>query len=232
MKREGALLSNASTFRRTGAGLALILAPLMLLLGDILSPAWSDDTAEYARQVAESTSAQSLSGVLYTIAMPLMLAGAIGLASCIRGRGVTLANIALVLAVLGLGTFPALTATSIVDVAAINAVGEEGLASLIDAGEDSAAFLVVLLFALVGSLLSLLLIGIAVWRSGLAPWWVGVALIVTAVLLIAGGSSQVLAIVASALSVIGFGYLGVRILRLPDATWERPPDDWRTAGAA
>lgn len=231
MKGE-ALLSTASTFRRIGVGLALILAPLMFLLGDILSPAWSDDTAEYAGEVAENTAAQGLSGVLYTIGMPLMLAGAIGIANCIRGRGVTLANIAVVLAVLGLGTFPALTITSIIDVVAIDALGEAGLVALIDGGEDSAAFLVVLLFALVGSLLSLILIGIAVWRSGLAPWWIGVVLIISALLLIAGGSSQVMAIVASALSLVGFGYLGVRILRLSDATWERPPDDWRTADVA
>lgn len=226
------MLSNASTFRRMGAGLALIAAPLLFLAGDIISPAWSDDTAEYVGEVAGSTSAQSTSGVLYTIGMPLMLAGAIGIASCIRGRGVTLANIALVLAVIGLGTFPALAVTSIVDVVAISAVGEEGLASLIDAAEDSVAFIVVLLFALAGSLLSLVLIGLAVGRSGLAPWWVGGALIVAAALLIAGGSSQALAIASSVLLLAGFGYLGVRILRLSDAVWERPPEDWRAPGTA
>lgn len=225
------MLSNANTFRRVAVGLALIVAPLMFLLGDIISPAWSDDTAEYVEEVAGNTSAQSISGVLYTIGMPLMLAGAIGIASCIRGRGVTLANIAVALAVVGLGTFPALTVTSLVDVAAIDSVGQEGLISLIDAGEDNVGFLVVLLFALIGSLLSLILIGIAVGRSGLAPWWVGGTLIVSALLLIAGGSSQVLAIVASALSLAGFGYLGVRILGLSDSVWERPPEDWRTTEA-
>lgn len=225
------MLSNANTFRRVAVGLALIVAPLMFLLGDIISPAWSDDTAEYVEEVAGNTSAQSISGVLYTLGMPLMLAGAIGIASCIRGRGVTLANIAVALAVVGLGTFPALTVTSLVDVVAIESVGQEGLISLIDAGEDSVGFLVVLLFALIGSLLSLILIGIAVGRSGLAPWWVGGALIVSALLLIAGGSSQVLAIVSSAVSLAGFGYLGVRILRLSDSVWERPPEDWRTTEA-
>jgi hypothetical protein len=226
------LLSNANTFRRVGVGLALIAAPLLFLLGDIISPAWSDETTEYVDEVAASTSAQSISGVLYTIGMPLMLAGAIGVASCIRGRGVTLANIAVALAVLGLGTFPALTVTSIIDTVAIDAIGAEGLASLIDAGEDSAAFIVVLLFALIGSVLSLILIGIAVGRSGLAPWWVAGALIVSALLLIAGGSSQVLAIAASALTLAGFGFLGIRILRLPDAVWDRPPGDWRSATTA
>lgn len=212
--------------------MALIAAPLLFLLGDILSPAWSDDTAEYAREVAESTSAQSVSGVLYTIGMPLMLVGVIGVASCIRGRGVTLANIALVLAVIGLGTFPALAVISVIDTVAIEAVGEEGLASLIDAGEDSVGFIVVLALALVGSLLSLILIAITVGRSGLAPWWVAGALIVAAALLIAGGSSQALAIASSALLLAGFGYVGVRILRLSDALWERPPEDWRAAGTA
>jgi hypothetical protein len=212
-----------------GAGLALIAAPLLFVVGDILSPAWSDDTAEYAAEVAGNTSAQSLSGVLYTIGMPLLLVGVIGVVSCIRGRGVTLANIALLFAVIGLGTFPALAVVSIVDVVAIDAVGEEGLVSLIDTAEDSAGFIVVLALALIGGLLSLILIAIAVGRSGLAPWWVAGALIVAAALLIVGGSSQALAIASSALLLAGFGYLGVRILGLSDAVWDRPPHDWRTA---
>ena len=46
------MLSSASGFRRTGAGLALIIAPLLFLVADVLSPAWSDDSAEYFAEVA------------------------------------------------------------------------------------------------------------------------------------------------------------------------------------
>lgn len=225
------MLSNASTFRRIGVGFALIAAPLMLLVGDLISPAWSDETADYVADVAANTSAQSASGVIYTLGFALMVVGAIGVANCIRGRGVTLANIAVALAVVGLGMFPALTVTSIIDTVAIDSVGQEGLVALIDASEDSTAFVVLLVLILVPSLISLLLLGIAVGRSGLAPWWVAGALILATPLLIAG-SSQALAVAASALQLIGFGYLGIRIIGLPNERWERPPLDWRSAEAS
>lgn len=223
------MLSNASAFRRIGVGVALIAAPLLFLAGDLISPAWSDETAEYVADIAESPSAQNASGLLYTLGFALIVVGVIGVAHCIRGRGVTLANISVALAVIGLGMFPALSASAIIDVVAIGAVGEEGLVALIDASEDSKTFIVLLLAILVPSLIALLLIGIAVGRSGLAPWWVTVVLILAALLLVAG-SSQVLAVAASALQLVGFGFLGFRILGLSDETWERPPLDWRTAG--
>lgn len=221
------MLSNATTFRRTAAGLALIAAPLLFLIGDIVSPAWSDDNAEYFAEVAESPSAQSATGVVYTIGMALMVAGAIGIVNCIRGRGVTLANIALPLAVLGLGVFPVLTGTAIVDAFATEAITSADYVALIEAGEDSVGFIVILAIALLGSLLSLLLLAIAVGRSGLAPWWVAGLLIIATALLIASGGSQALAIGTSALQLVGFGYLGVRLLGMSDTEWVNPPHDWR-----
>jgi hypothetical protein len=53
------MLSNPAKARRTAAGLALIAAPLLFLVADVISPAWSDDTAEYVREVAESPDAQA-----------------------------------------------------------------------------------------------------------------------------------------------------------------------------
>lgn len=220
------MLTNPAKARRTAAGLALIVAPLLFLIADVISPAWSDDTAEYVRQVAESPDAQGWSGVLYVIGFSLIVPGVIGIVHLIRGRGVTLAHIAGALAVLGLGAFPALAATSIVDAVAVESIGQGDYVAVIDGLEDSTPAIVLLIVTLIPALLSLLLIAAAVWRSGLAPWPVAVVLIASALLLIVG-NSQTLNIVSDALMLLALGFIGVRLLQMADGDWERPPLDWR-----
>jgi hypothetical protein len=221
------MFGNPSAFRRTAAGLALILGPLLFLIADLVSSAWSDDTAEYVREVADNPGAQSVSGLLYVMGFTLLVPGVIGIVHLIRGRGVTLAHIGGGLAVIGLGAFPALGVTSIIDAVAVETINESDYVALIDGFEDEAAAIVLLILVLVPALLSLILIGVALWRSGLAPLWVMIALIASGVLLGAGGASQVINLVADVLMLIGFGFVGARMLQLRDEVWDRPPHDWR-----
>lgn len=222
------MLSNPSKVRRTATGLALIAAPLLFLLADVISPAWNDDTAAYVSEVAESPGAQAWSGLLYVIGFALIVPAVIGIAHLVKGRGVTLAHIGAGLAVLGLGAFPALAVTSIFDAVAVETIAQADYVTLIDGLEDEAAAIALLLVVLIPALLSLLFIAAALWRSGLAPWWIAVVLIVSAVLL-AAGSSQVLNIVSDVLLLGAFGFIAVRILQMTDAEWDRPPEHWGEA---
>jgi Domain of unknown function (DUF4386) len=219
------MLANPAAFRRTAAGLALIVAPVLFIIADAISPAWSDDTAEYLAEVADASGAYGVHGLLYVIAFTLMVPGVIGIVHLIRRRGVTLAHLGGALAVLGLGAFPALAATSIVDAIAVDAIARADHVALIDAFEDEAVAIVLLLVVLIPALLSLILIGAALWRSGLAPAWVGVLLIVAALLTPVG--AQISTLVADALLLAGLGFVGVRMLRMDDDVWEHPPGDWR-----
>src|SRR5680860_842487 len=178
------MLSNPAKARRTAAGLALIAAPLLFLVADVISPAWSDDTAAYVREVADSPDAQAWSGLLYVIGFALIVPAVIGIVHLIRGRGVALAHIGGALAVLGLGMFPALAVTSILDAVAVESIAQGEYVAIIDGFEDNAAAIVMLLLTLVPALLSLILIAAALWRSGLAPWPVAVALMLSALLLV------------------------------------------------
>lgn len=220
------MLSNPAKVRRTAAGLALIAAPLLFLVADIISPAWDDDTAEYVREVAESPDAQAWSGLLYVIGFALIVPAVIGIVHLIRGRGVTLAHIGGGLAILGLGAFPALAVTSILDAVAVEAISQSDYVAVIDGFEDETAAIVLLVLILIPALLSLLLIAAAVWRSGLAPWPIAVVLILSA-LLLAAGTDRSIAIVSDVLLLAGFGFLGMRMLQMADGEWENPPPHWR-----
>lgn len=222
-------MRNTTTVRRTAAALALIAAPLLFLVADIVSPAWSDDTAAYVREVAESPGAHAWSGFLYVVGFALIVPAVLGVVHLIRGRGVTLAHIAGGLAILGLGAFPALAATSIVDAVAVETINQADYVTMLDGFEDEPAAIALLVIVLVPALLSLILIAAAIWRSGLAPWWVAVTLIVSALLLIAG-SSQVVNVISDVLMLGAFGFLAARVFGMADSEWDNPPDRW--AGGA
>lgn len=221
------ILRNPTQFRRVGAGLALIVASVMFVVADLIAPAFSDDTTEYLTEVADSTGAQAAAGLLQVFAFPLLVVGVLAVAHLIRGRGVILAHLGAFAAVIGLGAFPALAVTGVIDSVAVDTIGVSQSVALVEDGfEDSTAAIVLLVLILLPSFLAAVLIGAAVWRSALAPWWIGAAIIAGIVLLFAG-SSQALRLAGDVLHLIGFGYLGVRMLKMSDAEWDRPPTDWR-----
>lgn len=219
------VLTSPARFRRTAAGLALIAASLMFVAADVVRPSSSDDNAGYSRDVAANPDAFAAAGVLQVLGFSILVIGIVAIVHLIQGRGVTLAHIGGALALIGLGAFPALAMTGIVDSIAAETLGASAHATLIEGFEGSAAAAVVLLVSLAGALLGAVLIGAAVWRSRLGPWWVGVS-IIAGTLLLAVPSSQALFLLGDVLHLIGFGYVGVRMLRMRDDDWEHPRADW------
>lgn len=220
------MLKSPATFRRTAAGLALIVSSVGFVVAALLTAGAADETAAYLEDVAESPGAFAASGLIEVVSFPLLLVGVLAIVHLIRGRGVTLAHLGGVLAVVGLGAFPALAVTQVVDSIAVEAISQGEYATLIDQGfEDSAAAIVLLIVILVPGLVGALLIGAALLRSGLAPWWAGAAIIVGTVLLVPGGGA--LFVAGNVLHLIGFATAGIVMLRMSDADWERPPLDWR-----
>ena len=219
------MLSNASAFRRIAVGVALIAGPLLFVIGDALSSAWADESAVYYNELVENPSREAASGAAYVFGMTLMVPALIGIARLIRGRGVVLANIALVLGVLGFGVFPALAGGALYEAAVVEVIAQADYVAITDELEESVWAVIVLAVALLGALLSLILIAIAIGRSGLAPWWVSGVLIVSALLVAAGGSSQALNLASSALLLVALGYLALRVFSMSDAEWEHPAPD-------
>lgn len=223
------ILTNPARFRRTAAGLALIVGSLMFLVADAVRPASSDDPATYVGEVAASPGATAATGVLQVLGFAIFVVGIVGIVHLIRGRGVTLAHIGGALALVGLGAFPALGMLGVVDAIAAESISPAAHVALIEDGfESNAAALVVLVVSLAGALLGAILIGAAVWRSGLAPWWAGAAIIAGAVLF-AGAPGTVLFLIGDVLHLIAFGYIGIRMLRMSDSEWEHPAADWRNS---
>jgi hypothetical protein len=78
---------------------------------------------------------------------------------------------------------------------------------------------------LLGHVVGQILLGIAVWRTRIAPWWLGLALIISGPLqMIDGGSNSVpIACVGWLLNALGFAAATYALLRVPKDEFDLAP---------
>jgi hypothetical protein len=139
----------------------------------------------------------------------------------VRGRGAWIANVAAVLAVIGLGTLPGLVLLDYLGVAMVNVTDVETAYRAEQETENLPGFTALLLPAFLASILAVPVATIATWRARLVPWWV--AAIVTAAFL---------ALQPLPNAVLAFGILAVAFLVLAYALWRIPVAVWERGGAS
>ena len=229
-------IGDAVNFRRTLGGLCLILAPLVQVAAQAMSPTGAGSASGVLQSAVQqnarfiqSDSLNILSGILFIPAFFAIL-------HVIRGRGVVLAHIGVALALIGVVLFV------FVNGGANLMVGLMG-----SPGMDPRAMNTLILKALGGSSpvtltwlglyvegLGYFLIGIAIWRSRFGYRWAG-ALISIWILAAFFNPFQSLVAddVVDALGVIGLGAIGYRILMMRDLEWESAaaPADRPATGA-
>ena len=87
-------------------------------------------------------------------------------------------------------------------------------------GLDSGPAVPFMAMGVLGTVLGLVLLGIAVWRAGLGPRWLGPVLVVFVVVEFAGAGLSVWAGYASAvLFLVGFLTLAATVARSASAVW-------------
>ena len=215
-------LKNPASFRRSLAATGLILGPLALLAAAVIEPDTGDEGAEYLADVAKHAGAVEATTILFLIGFTALLAGVIGIVHMIRERGVVLAHIAGVMAALGLVFFVGLVTTSLYDISlAENAARAEAVKAY-DGVEDYATAYIILIPALLGTMIGLILLGVAAWRARFAPVWVPVVIFIGFIGVMAGDGNKVMNVIADLLLLAGFGFMGVKLFGLTDDEWDRP----------
>lgn len=219
-------LSDARNFRRTAAGICLILGPVLLLINSAITTVGGEDTAEYLGLVAERRGTEELSAVLGILGFALLIPGIVGALNLLRGRGVVLGHIGGSVAVVGLACFCALLSTSFIDVAATGPGADtEAYVEIVDNIDEQAGAIVIVATALLGTLVGFVLLGAAFIRARTAPVWVGILIIVGVIVVgpLGGESdSRVLSVIGNALLLAAYGTVGLILLRQSDEDWDRP----------
>ena len=231
-------LSDRRNFARTYTGLALILAPALILLATIVGSAMigvdADEAAERFRQIADNQTAYVLGSVLYLLGSLLLLGASVGLIHLFRGRGVTFGQLAASLLLVGsagrVGSY--VFAATEYEMATRDGVDRAQLVRFVDQVQGTGIFTPLFVLFAAGIVLGLILLGIALWRRGIVPAWAGLLIVAAGILALFAEGGGALAIASVVLLLAGLGGTGATLVGMSDDQWEAgaPPAGDRLQG--
>jgi Domain of unknown function (DUF4386) len=222
--------SDGRNFARTFTGLALIVGPILLLVGEVLGPN-TDHGSSVSDNLKNLASVEAHKGRFLTGAILMMLgglvtaSGAVGLIHYLRGRKVTLGQVAAALVAMGAAVSVSFYIFAVVSYEMVSHgnLDRSQMATLLhDLNQPGSGAPLFFLF-LIGVVIGLILLGIACWRRRTVPIWASVAVIAAGVLAFFGESRGV-SIADFAVLTIGLGTLGWAVLSSSDESWDAPRD--------
>jgi hypothetical protein len=204
-------------FHRRIGGISLIGAPAFLLASE-LAYRGTNDPAQLVTDARSHHGAIVLAIVCILISSVLLIPAAFTILHLARDRGRRLAEAATALCVLGALGHAAWAGFTTIQLSTAQGSRAEMTELLRRVNHTAAAApvgLCILAFAV-----GVLVLALAAWRSGLAPAPVAM-LIGTAVLIeVANVKSYAGGAAKEALALAALGWIGIRVLRLPDEAWD------------
>ncbi len=214
-----------TNFRRTLGGVCLILAPIFFAIAEITYPA-SDGNGAAQLDIAARNHDVMLADIYFGIASAILFMPAVyALLHITRLRGVVIGHVAAILTVTGLClAHLALGGLQLMLWAMAGpGVDRQAMASFIDKTMQNPAGLPLVLghelFAF-----GVILLGVAIWRSGFGYRWTGPAIAAGVLIDIVGGTIGVpdpwISIVSDGIFATGLAAVGLKVLLTSDAEWE------------
>jgi hypothetical protein len=204
------------------AGSSLILAPLLLLLGNAIDPAASDKAAKRLPQIASNEGRYVAAAYLLLVGAWAFVPAVVGLWRLLGGGRVTLGQAGAGLMLIGAITTIAFFGFGIYEYEAAQPGRDPGqMARLADAVEKPTAVAIPLLLVfVVGMVLGSLLVAWSLWRRKVVPPWSPAAIAAGSILnFFANGAA--LSAGAFALLLVGFGWVGLKLLGMSGDDWDR-----------
>jgi hypothetical protein len=225
--------SDSQHLRKTVAGLSMVLGPLLLVVAFVASPRLETGAGAQLRVAAEHVDRYYLVNLIAMVGVAVLVPAVLGLMHMVRERRPVHGAIGGGLAVLGLLA----TMVSFGIAFAIWRMASDGVTaadvSLLDSIIDSAG--IVIPVTAVGFLgaIGFVLLMLGLYRGHVVDWWMALCAAIGVVLINVAfpAGMLALAILGSALLLVGLGAIGVMVVRESDADWEHTPDygGWRPA---
>jgi hypothetical protein len=222
-------LSDSHHFRKTVAGVCMIGAPLLLLVGMIIHPESKTDVDDQLAVIAGNMDEWYAAHLIVAIALVLAVPAVLGLMHMLREREVAFGHVGGGLALVGL-----LATTAIVAIEGF--VGwQAGAASGSDAAAMTALFervtettgVVIPIFLMSYAFtIGILFLAAGLYRARAVQSWTAAMLGVGAIVFAVGTSmaENVVAIVGAAVLLVGFFQVGRMVLNESDEDWEHTPE--------
>jgi hypothetical protein len=208
---------SAMSFRRWAVILAAGLSGVIVLISIIVEPVHDAAGARESLQAyAANPRAQGLHTNLIHYGFALSAPVAYAMVGLVRRRGAWIANLAGLLAVLGLSTLPGLVFLDYYDVAVVQTAGLEAAVNLEDAVEKLPGFAALSAPVFIPAFLAVPVATLALWRARLVAWWLPlVTAAATLGMLFLPGPE-----------IVTFSVGAVSGLILAWALWRIPADAW------
>jgi hypothetical protein len=212
--------NGANNFRRTAAGLCLIAAPLVGLGSALITPRVTGGMRDELATIAEHTGRWLLGEFLNLISFFLFMLAALAIGQLLRHRAVVLGHVGGGLVMLGAFFHGAIIGFALVEVPLVESGGaRDRMVEFANQMYEHTAFTMILL-PFLSFFLGWTFLAVALWRARVAPLWIAATLGV-APLSEFFGPEAVSPELMFALFLVALGYVGLKVLRLPDKEWER-----------
>jgi hypothetical protein len=213
---------DTSHFRRTLAGICLIIQPLLNLISVAISPQQSTDTSEQLAMIGAHPTRFLISSLLDLLWLVLLILAVLGLLHLLSSRSVLLGHIGCGFALAGAVGAAAYRGVNLGQLQVVESdLNREQVLTAF--GQASLGSVVVMLISALGLIVGYALLAVGLWRTRAAPRGASALIVVFLVIDVVGlaaadGNKGVL-LVAHTLLLVGLGWIGVRILAMSDAQW-------------
>lgn len=163
---------------RGAVAAALVLGAALAVLGVLLMPDFSGGQTERLQAIAEGQPGATVSAVSFTVSQLFLAVGVVGLARLLRRRAPVLSTLAVALTVAGAFGHAVHGGLSLVMVSMAQDLDALDVHAAVLTRLEEGLGLPFMAAGLLGTVLGFLLLGLALWRSGVGPRWVGPATLV------------------------------------------------------
>ena len=201
---------------------ALIIAPVvagtLTIVGVIADPAPGAEGRELVEAHAADPDALNFKSLGYHFAYTIWLAAALGIVGLVRRRGAWLANVAGVLAILGISSIPGFLVSDFIDSAMGRLVGINETVRVGEAVEEQWGLAVMAVPGFAGLVLALPLAAIAAWRAAQLPWW-GPLPVIAGMATFIGFDAT---LPGNVLLTVAFAIFAAALTRIDPDVWQSP----------
>lgn len=215
-------MNDTATFRRNAVAACLVLAPLLMLASSALQPPFVESYVDRLAGIDDSGGAAWASNVLFVLTQAPMLVVLLGVAHLLRRHSPRLSSVAMGLGVIATFGEAVMGGTGLVY---LTMAGDAESRTLFAGVWEQMESSPVMLFAVVGfggTVLTLVLLSIGLFRSRIAPRWVPVLVWLFLVLEFFASNLTAYASYAATLCLlIAFGAVA-RLVWQDTPAWESP----------
>jgi hypothetical protein len=193
---------------------------VLTVVSVLLMPDFSGSESQWLKEIAAASTASTISAVLFVGTQLPFAVGLAGVAHLLRDRTPVLAAVGAALAVLGAFGHAAYGGVNLVMLQMAKDPSNAAIHADVLRGVGSGPAVPFMAAGLLGTVLGLVLLGVAVWRANVGPRWLGPVLILFVVVEFAGAGFSVWAGYASAvLFLLGFATLALVVSRSASSVW-------------